>query len=318
MRNIAAAVFVFAAGLATASAQQAKAPLSFEVASIKVAPPLDPQKLISGQQRVGMKVDAARVDIESVSLTDLVNMAFKVTRSRVSGAAWSGPDNPMTAQRFSVHATIPAGATKDDVPEMLQSMLVERFKLAYHREQKEQPIFALIVGKNGPKLQPSAPDAPAAAEAPAVGATNRPDPVQVTGNPQTGMVIRGAGNAGALKMSMSPDGMMHLEAEKLTLAQLATSLTGFVGREVVDQTGLAGNFKIVLDLSREDMMASARAAGLNIPGGAIPGPPGGGPADPGGSSIFQSVENMGLKLDSRKSSVEFLVIERLEKLPTED
>jgi uncharacterized protein (TIGR03435 family) len=316
MRKIAAAIFVLAAGVATANAQQAKAPLSFEVASIKLAEPLDPQKLISGQQRLGMKVDAARVDIESVSLTDLVNMAFKIPPSRTSGPAWSGPDNPLTAQRFSVHATIPSGATKDDVPEMLQSLLAERFKLAYHREQKEQSVFALIVGKNGPKLQPSPPDAPPAPDAAPAGGSNRPDPLQVSGNPQSGMVIRGA--AGALKMNMSPDGMMHLEAERLTMAQLAGSLTGFVGRQVVDETGLTGNFKLVLDLSRDDMLASARAAGINIPGGGIPGASAAGPADPGGSSIFQSVENMGLKLESRKSPVEFLIVDRLEKLPTED
>jgi uncharacterized protein (TIGR03435 family) len=207
----------------------------------------------------------------------------------------------------------------DRLPLLVQSLLVERFKLAFHREQKEQAVFALIVGKNGPKLQPSPPDAPPpSTDAPPAGGSNRPDPVRVSGNPQSGMVIRGAGGAGALKMSMSPDGMMHLEAEKLTLAQVADSLTGFVGRPVVDMTGLAGNYRIVLDLSREDMMASARAAGVNIPGGALPGAPGAGPADPAGTSIFQSVENMGLKLESRKAPIDFLVIDRLEKTPTED
>ena len=90
-----------------------------------------------------------------------------------------------------------------------------------------------------------------------------------------------------------------------------------VGRPVVDMTGLTGNYKIGLDLSREDMMAAARAAGVNIPAGALGGGAGG-PADPGGTAIFQSIENLGLKLDSRKSSIEYLVIDRLEKIPTED
>src|SRR3954467_15859308 len=104
MRNIAAAVVVLAAGVATAGAQPAKAPLSFEVASIKLAPALDPQKLISAQQRVGMKVDAARVDIETGLINDLINLGFKVTPSRISGAGWGGRDNPLTAQRLDVHA----------------------------------------------------------------------------------------------------------------------------------------------------------------------------------------------------------------------
>ena len=48
------------------------------------------------------------------------------------------------------------------------------------------------------------------------------------------MTIRAPGNGGAMKMNMSPDGMMHLEAERLTLQQLADSLGGFVGRPVID------------------------------------------------------------------------------------
>src|SRR5207302_3033122 len=110
---------------------------------------------------VGMKMDAGRVDIESVGLTELINLAFKVTPSRVTGPGWTGVGNPLTAQRFDIHATLPAGATKDDVPEMLQSLLAERFKLVSHREQREQPAFALIVGKNGSKLQPSPEPTPA-------------------------------------------------------------------------------------------------------------------------------------------------------------
>lgn len=188
-----------------------------------------------------MKQDAARVDIESLALADIINLAFKTKPYQVSGPNWlGGPANAMTAQRFDVHATLPAGATKDDVPEMLQSLLVERFKLAFHREQKEQSVFALVVGKNGPKLQASAPDTPPPADAPAPAGSNRPDAVQVSGNPQSGMTVRGAGA------------------------------------------------------------------------------PAGGPADPGGTSVFQSVENLGLKLDSRKAPIEYLVIDHLEKTPTED
>src|SRR6266550_7890547 len=154
MQKAAGLLVVLTLGVAGAAAQQPPGK-SFDVASIKLAPPFDPQKLLAGQQRVGMKMDAGRVDIESVALPDLINLAFKVTPSRVTGPGWTGPGNPLTAQRFDVHAKLPAGATKDDVPEMLQSLLAERFKLTYHREQKEQQVFALIVGKSGSKLQPS-------------------------------------------------------------------------------------------------------------------------------------------------------------------
>jgi len=320
MRRIAGSLLVLALGAASAAAQQAKPPLSFEVASVKVAGPLDPQKMLSGQQRVGMKMDAGRVDIESLALADLINIAFKTKPYQVSGPSWlGGPANAMTAQRFDIHATLPAGATTEQVPEMLQSLLAERFKLTFHREQKEQSVFALVVGKNGSKLQASAPEAPPPADAPAPAGSNRPDAVQVSGNPQSGMTVRAGNGGGAMKMSMTPDGIMHLLAEKLTLAQLADSITQFVGRPVVDMTGLTGSYRIALDLSREDLMAVARAAGVNVPAGpGAAGAPGGGPADPTGTSVFQSVENLGLKLDSRKSPIDLLVIDRLEKTPTED
>jgi uncharacterized protein (TIGR03435 family) len=316
MRRFASWLVVLIFGIATASAQEAAPTKSFEVASIKASAPLDPQKVMSGQQRVGMKMDAGRVDIENWSILELLNAAYKVSPTRLTGPGWPGAFNPLTASRFDIHATFPPGATKDDVPEMLQSLLAERWKLALHHEQKEQQVLALIVGKDGPKLEPS----PAEAPADAANNTNRPDPIQVSGDPQKGMTIRGAGQAGAMKLSMT-DGMIHMTAERLTMTQLADSLVPLVGRPVVDQTGLTGNYQVAFELSQADVLAAARAAGMQIPG--APGAGGAGPAtaaaDPsGGTSAYQSVEKMGLKLEQRKASVEYTVIDHLEKAPTED
>ncbi len=317
MRRVVSWLVVLTVGIATASAQEAAPKKSFEVASIKASAPLDPQKVMSGQQRVGMKMDAGRVDIENWSILELLNAAYKVSPTRLTGPGWPGAFNPLTASRFDIHATFPPGATKDDVPEMLQSLLAERWKLALHHEQKEQQVLALIVGKDGPKLEPS----PAEAPADAANNTNRPDPIQVSGDPQKGMTIRGAGQAGAMKLSLTPDGMIHMTAERLTMTQLADSLVQFVGRPVVDQTGLTGNYQVAFELSQADVLAAARAAGMQIP--SAPGAGGAGPAtaaaDPsGGTSAYQSVEKMGLKLEQRKASVDYTVIDRLEKAPTED
>jgi uncharacterized protein (TIGR03435 family) len=226
----------------------------------------------------------------------------------------------LTAQRFEIHAKLPSGATEEQVPQMLQALLAERFKLTFHHEQKEQNIYALVVGKNGAKIEPSVPDEPAAPDAPA---SARPDPIQISGNPQTGLTVKGAGQAGAVRVQMGQDGMMHMTADKMTLEQLVGNVERFVDRPIVDMTGLKGNYKIALDLSMADMMTAARSAGINL-GGASGGgfAPGGGlPAglsDPSGTSIFQSVEKLGLKLEPRKSSVDYLVIDHLEKTPTED
>ena len=313
MRRAASCLVVVVTSVFAASAQQTAPKKQFEVASIKVAGPLDPQKILSGQQRVGMKQDAGRVDIENWSIIELLNAAYKISPGRLAGPAAPAMANMLTAQRFDIHATLPAGATKDDVPEMLQSLLAERWKLAFHNEKKAQDVYALVVGKNGSKLTPSPEEA---AADPAANNTNRPDPISISGNPQSGLTVRAPGQGGATRMNMMPDGTMRLEAEKLTMQQLADALLQFVGKPVVDQTGLPGNYKIALELTREDLMTMARAAGVNVPN--VPGAAAG-PADPGGgASIFRSVENMGLKLEPKKLPVDYMVIDRLDKTPTED
>jgi uncharacterized protein (TIGR03435 family) len=313
VRKIAIAVLALILGALAAGAQ------TFEVASVKVAPPLDPQKILSGQQRVGMKVAGSNVDIESTSLQELLYLAFKVRPTQMTGPSWLNMGNPLealSATRFNIHAKLPAGTGEEQVPQMLQALLAERFKLTYHRATKEQNAYALLVGKDGPKLEPSPPDDPKPADAPT---SARPDPVQVSGNPQSGMTIR-AGNAGSINMKMGDDGIMRLVTDKMTLEQFAASVERFVDRPVVDQTGLKGNYKITLELSMADLMAAARAAGMNVPSaGPAGGSPAAGPADPGGGvSIFKNIEKMGLKLESRKSQVDYLIIDRLEKTPTED
>src|SRR5215470_13354868 len=89
MRRVASWLVVLALGVASASAQQAAPKKSFEVASIKPSAPLDPQKMLSGQQRVGMKMDDGRVDIENWSLLELLNAAYKVSPTRLTGPGWS-------------------------------------------------------------------------------------------------------------------------------------------------------------------------------------------------------------------------------------
>lgn len=317
MRRLASCLGIVVVAVATASAQEAPAAKkSFDVASVKVAGPLNPQQVLTGQQRVGMKVSPGRVDIENWSIVELLNAAFKLSPARMTGPAAPKLANALTMPRFDIHATMPEGATKDDVPELLQSLLADRWKLAYHAESREQDVYALVVGKNGPKLTPSPEDPSPQPDAPANN-TNRPDPISISGDAQRGMTIRGAGQAGAMKMTMSPDGTMRMEAEKLTMAQLADSLPQLVGKPVVDQTGMTGNYRVTIELTREDIVAAARAKGLNVP--ALPGGPAGGASDPGGgASIFRSIENMGLKLEPKKARVDYMVIDRLENIPSED
>lgn len=60
--------------------------------------------------------------------------------------------NWMTSQ---ILAKMPDGASKDQISEMLQTLLAERFRLSLHRESKEHSVYALVVGKYGWKLKTS-------------------------------------------------------------------------------------------------------------------------------------------------------------------
>src|SRR5580693_9478900 len=128
----------FAALLFLATAVRAQTPatpvLAFEVASIKPAGPLDPVAIAQGKMRIGMKVDGAICDIASFSLRDLIRTAYEVKDYQISGIDAGAP---LTVQRFNIQATMPAGATEKQVPQMLQALLAERFKLTVHRETKE-------------------------------------------------------------------------------------------------------------------------------------------------------------------------------------
>jgi uncharacterized protein (TIGR03435 family) len=298
--------------LAGALLAQTPAPApAFEVASIKPAAPLDRGQLLSGQMHVGMKIDAARVDLGSMSLADLIRLAYRVKAYQVSGPDW------MASERFDVLAKLPEGASSAQVPEMLQALLAERFKLAVHRESKEHAVYALVVGKNGPKLKESAPDA----DAPATTDDANPQ-VRVSGRGENTQVSISGGQIGTAHMTVGPNGTMHLEAPKMNMAAFADTLSRFFDRPVVDLTELKGTYQVAMDLSMVDLLNAARTMGIMAPGmGAGRGaaqPPADAASDPGGLSITAAVQQLGLKLEPRKVPIDFVVVDHLEKAPTDN
>ena len=119
--------------------------------------------------------------------------------------------------------------------------------------------------------------------------------------------------AGTQKVTMV-DGVMHVEASKMPMAMLCEALSRYVDHPVVDMTELKGNYQVVLDISQEDIRAVMRSLGAAMPAGA------GGATDASepGSSILTSVQQLGLKLEARKAPLDMIVIDHLEKLPTEN
>jgi uncharacterized protein (TIGR03435 family) len=285
-------------------------PPSFEVASIKPAAPQE-----AGRVMVRMGGDAGRVDYANVSLKDVLARAYNVKRYQISGPSW------MDGERYDITAKVPEGVPKEQIPLMLQALLAERFKMTIRKESKEEPIYGLVVGKGGPKLQKSEdngnepmlpPDGP-----------GRGGKVAFDGPGRGGNMDKANMPKGAMMMSMGgPGGNARMQINKATIAQFADMLSNMLDRPVVDQTGIEGNYDIALDVSMEEMVGMKRmAVGGPMMGG--PGAPGGGDHGPApdaapAASIFSAVQTLGLKLEPKKGPVDRIVVEKADKVPTEN
>jgi uncharacterized protein (TIGR03435 family) len=324
-------VLCVAAGLALAQAPAAGP--SFEVASIKPAEPVNLEAIRSGKMpRLGMKVDGAQVSFLGLGIQALLTEAFDVKPYQISGPDW------MQTERFDIIAKLPDGATEDQVPAMLEALLVDRFKLTFHKENREHPVYALEVAKGGPKLKEAAPDADAAPKADAesgrggitIGAGPRGEQMTITPQGRGGGAVVSSRQFGTMKVSPGQDGTMHLEASKVTMASFTDLLGGFADRPVVDQTGLKGAYEISLDVSFTELISAARARGALTGMPIVQGPPipiagpGGVPGGPvasdpsGGGSLAEALQKLGLKMEPRKLPVETIVIDHLEKTPTDN
>lgn len=284
--------FALAAMAALALFGQAARP-EFEVASVKPSADFQPRHV-----RVGLHVDGAQVSGAALSLQNLIQIAYRTKRYQISGPDW------LAAERFDVNAKIPAGGSEKQVPEMLQALLEDRFQLKMHRESQELPVYALMVGKNGPKLEEAAAATTTAAAA--------PEPLNVSATGESRGVSINYGNGSSFTFADN-----RLEGHQLSAPQMADVLSRFTEKPVVNMTDLKGNYNFTLELAPEDFRAmlirSAVAAGIQLSPRALQ------LADEAsGASLFSAIEKLGLKLDSRNAPLEVLVIDHAEKAPTEN
>lgn len=228
-----------------AIAAAAMAQPSFEVASVRVTPP----------DRVGYTSispsGAGTFAATNVTLEVLIGLAYGMDSNLISGK-----QNWLGSQSYDVSAK-PEGAqglSYEQLRPMLQKLLAERFKLRVHREVKDSSGYALVVAKDGPKLQAT------------------------KGDPPRPMILKNG-----------------LRANNVSMETFASMLARPTGREVVDKTGLQGNFDFKLDYAPEG------ATDSSLP------------------SIFTALqEQLGLKLTPQKVPVETLVIDWVERVPTEN
>jgi len=168
---------------------------AFEVASIKPNPSIT--------ENSGENTARGRFTATNDSLKQLLQLAFDVKDFQiVGGPGWLG------TARYDIVATTgkPGDVGDAELRPLLQSLLVDRFVLRFHRETRESTVYALVVAKNGPKL--------------------------------TGHTGDGDSSSGTSSGSM--------RASKVTMAMLASRLERQLGRTVTDHTGLTGEYDFKL------------------------------------------------------------------------
>jgi uncharacterized protein (TIGR03435 family) len=272
---------------ATQTQPQSAAPLtSYEYEVVSIKPNNSP-----GFPNVTAGADG--LTVLNIPLLPLFYSAFGVGKDQIIGA----PDW-LNSQRFDINAKIDpetADALKklssDDrkiaTQHMMQMIFVERCNLKFHRETRDLQVYNLVVGKNGPKFQPTKID----------GAS--------TSSPSMANNVR-VGRGGVV------------EFHALPMVALVQILSQQLGATVIDKTGLTGMYDFTWNFAPDG--GQGRGAGDSQP------PAGGGAnatgtiaaPDPGSTSVFTMVQELlGLKLESSKGPVEVIVIDHIEK-PSEN
>jgi uncharacterized protein (TIGR03435 family) len=271
---------------AAALAQQ-----TFDVASVKPSPPAEGgratlatlmDRLADNQARGWLPAEKGRLKLENRSLRGLIAMAYKARTSEISGPAW------LADARFEVQATFPEGTPKEALTEMLRNLLVERFGLVVHREDREVAGYALVEAKGGAKLTPAAPEKPEEA-APMDEEARREQQRKMQEAAQKRMQemakLRAAGEGPVNRNSWN--------APSVTMQQTADWLATLVGKPVVEATGIEGKYAMQVVVERFGDDTQEYAAG-------------------------QALAKFGLKLEARKVTVSTVVVDQVEKTPKEN
>ena len=225
---------------------------------------------------------------------DIIQFAYNIKPAQLSGGpSW------ITAQGYVIDAKVddsvipdlqklPPPQRTDQMRLMIRSLLADRFKLVLSQDNKEMPIYGLVVAKGGPKLTPTA-------YAPPDPNTQPPSsPAPMQSRPH---------------LLISPGKISAVNQPISGLADLLALLPDLGGRMVQDETGIKGNYDFEMTFTQE----------VPFPGAATgAGNPSASSSDSSGPSIFTALEEqMGLRLESTKGPVQVYTIEHIEE-PSEN
>jgi uncharacterized protein (TIGR03435 family) len=284
----------------------AEPPQSFEAASLKLSPPVDPRnaRLVGCSGGPGT-ADPGLYTCRWATLQGLLIEGFDLKLDQL-------PYSPSgDHSSYDLVARVPPGTSREPFRLMVQDLLAERLKLVFHYEKREVQVYDLKIADRGPKLKES--QSELAAEPKAGGGNQPPSAANPTfdeyGFPALPATFRGT-------MMTYRNGVAQWVARGATMDQWVGDLTRRLGRPVTDLTGLKGKYDFTLYFSAASVgvqepvnpsrVASPSAAGLIVPEGDLP-------------TIFGVLQSeLGLKLAPKKGAIDFLVIDHAEKTPVEN
>jgi uncharacterized protein (TIGR03435 family) len=185
----------------------------------------------------------------------------------------SGAAGWMDTEHYDIDAVAANPFTREESRKMMQALLADRFGLVVHSETQDRPGYVLVPSRNGPKLPPPIEDP-------------------------------------SVMFSRTPSGDRTLKATNLSMKRFAEALSMALGKIVVDQTGIEGQYDVSFQWTpdaSEPRMSKSGEPLPPLPADTVPGP-----------SIFTALqEKLGLRLESRKVPVEVIVIEHANR-PSEN
>jgi uncharacterized protein (TIGR03435 family) len=286
--------------VALACVCSAQTPVKFEVASVRPDPadkaPYSPIAAMGEIKGGPGTSDPTRMSFTWVAPLRLLMSAFDLPSEQIFGNDWVMQGDA----RFDISATLPEGATKEQADEMLLHLLEGRFHLTYHHEKRDFDVFALVVAKGGAKLKNAEiPDGPPP-EARTPGTLLQLD--------RDGFPIVPAGRPGSRVKGQS--GVTHMTFRMATPQMLLTNLQGQLRpARLVDKTGLTGPYDFRLVYSWAGLPGIwGRSA-----------PPAGAEGPEHAPDLFTALQKqLGLRMEKSKTPVDVVVIDHMDKAPTEN
>lgn len=276
-------------------AQTAK--LEFDAATVRpAAPPTGAAALIFQVRGGPGSDDPGRITYTNIPMRQLLLIAYGLTQPN----QLSGPSS-LENDKYDIAAKIPPETTKEQFNAMLQNLLAERFNLKVHRETRNLPGYELTIAKGGLKMKETAEGA---------GTETPVDGRWMSGNPtakdKDGLMQVAPGRSAMMTFPL-PNGITRLSARNQPVASFALFSQNFVHRPIVDKTGLGAKYDFNLDFVREGTPAGTPdGAGINSP------------SDPAPDFLTAVQQQLGLKLEPTSTSVDVLVVDHVDKAPTEN